>query len=556
MFLLASMICSSSVIPAFAAEGTDGKADPVMYQTVTDESEDKSPVTEVKASIKSSYEVMLPKTMSVNNGDNTYNVNVKGDIGGTEQISVVPDATISLSSVNKEAVNGNITQEKQTWNYTDVSKKTEEAVVGTDASGNISINGLTAGHWAGTFNFNISTNKQSLEQYGEDVTLTADNLSTYGIANTGDVVIPEYVTDSEGMKHKIIAIGVKTFLDSSITSIIIPSTVKWVQTNAFHGCQNLKTIMIDKNNQYLYSGDNNDCIIEKATNKLIVGLDNTVIQKNITIISDYSFYNRTKINKIEIPNTIKRIGNSAFNGCNELASVTYNGKNYTNKNELENDLKINNVELGTDAFINTALKTITELTEGQTYSFEGYQWTAAEVDNENHTAVLQSQGVTAGAWPGYTMSKFGNGAEYASNIDGQDISEYDEATKTLYKKIKSVENTKAANGKGLYIVSNEKAGTTTSYTQGKGNYWKGLKNASANCSSFGNTNYLTWLGTINNDSNWHMNGKENMNYQAWYVSDRGNVDWHVTQDKSCIIAPAFNIDLTKVKISGTDIAIK
>ena len=159
MFLLASMICSSSVIPAFAAEGTDGKADPVMYQTVTDESEDKSPVTEVKASIKSTYEVMLPKTMTVNNGDNAYTVNVKGDLAGDEAIAVAPDATVSLASEGKDAVIGNITQEKQTFTYADASKKTDGVLTGTDAAGNININGLTAGHWTGTFNFNVGTNK-------------------------------------------------------------------------------------------------------------------------------------------------------------------------------------------------------------------------------------------------------------------------------------------------------------------------------------------------------------------------------------------------------------
>ena len=41
MFLLTSMICSSSVIPAFAAEGADGSDDAVIYQTVTGKSIDK-----------------------------------------------------------------------------------------------------------------------------------------------------------------------------------------------------------------------------------------------------------------------------------------------------------------------------------------------------------------------------------------------------------------------------------------------------------------------------------------------------------------------------------
>ena len=159
MFLLASVICSNSVTTAFADAITYGSDDPVMYQTVTDKSEDKSPVTEVKASIKSAYEVTLPKTMSVNNGCNAYTVNAKGDLAGNEKITVVPDATVSLSSEGKDAVVGNITQEKQEFTYVDASKKTDGVLTGTDADGNININGLTAGHWSGIFNFNVGTNK-------------------------------------------------------------------------------------------------------------------------------------------------------------------------------------------------------------------------------------------------------------------------------------------------------------------------------------------------------------------------------------------------------------
>ena len=483
MFLLTSMICTSSVIPAFAAEGTDGKADPVIYQTITDKSESKTAVTEVKASIKSTYEVMLPKTMSVINGDNAYTVNVKGDLAGDEAIAVTPDATVSLSSEGKNAVIGNITQEKQTFTYADASKKTDDVLTGTDASGNISINGLTAGHWTGTFNFNVGTNKYvpmsanlnadkstakleetvnltanatdgkapyqyqfkmrakgtedwtNLTDYGasntytwivdktgtyelavdikdasntvvtkttdittetnigEDVALTKDNLSTYGITNTGDVVIPSAVTDSAGMKHKVTSIGTDAFLNSTdLTSIKIPDSVTKIGDRAFKACEKLESINIPNGitsigymtfcncaslkkieipDSVTMIGSNafQNCTsltsITLGDNLNYIGPDafdgcsrliSIKIPKNVTNIDSCAFTKCTSLREITLPDNITKINWGAFEKCPALQSVTYKGTTYTNKTALENALKANNVSVGSDVFLGTALQ--------------------------------------------------------------------------------------------------------------------------------------------------------------------------------------------------------
>lgn len=97
------------------------------------------------------------------------------------------------------------------------------------------------------------------------------------------------------------------------------------------------------------------------------------------------------------------------------------------------------------------------LESGKTYKFAGYSWTACEVNNDRHVAVIQSHGVTHGAWPGFVMSQFGNGNYYSKSIDGQDISGYDNKMKELYVTIKDAENTSASYGKGLYLISEEEA---------------------------------------------------------------------------------------------------
>ena len=116
-------------------------------------------------------------------------------------------------------------------------------------------------------------------------------------------------------------------------------------------------------------------------------------------------------------------------------------------------------------------RTYAILESGKTYKFAGYSWTACEVNNDGHVAVIQSRGVTHGAWPGFKMTEF----DSKYSIDGYDISAYDVKTKKLYDAIKDVEDKSASYGKGLYLVSKEKAGFTEWGEPGSGDYWQALK---------------------------------------------------------------------------------
>ena len=188
-------------------------------------------------------------------------------------------------------------------------------------------------------------------------------------------------------------------------------------------------------------------------------------------------------------------------------------------------------------------KTYATLKPGKTYKFAGYSWTACEVNNDRHVAVIQSHGITHGMWPGFVIPKFGNGNYYGRSIDGQDISDYDEKMSALYNAIKDVEDKSASYGKGLYLVSKEKAGFTEWCEPGSGDYWQALKKAAGNASSFGCPSYCAWLGAVGGSDG------------AWYVSSNGNV-YNYYQDSDCVVAPAFNLDLSKVEVVGDEIIIK
>lgn len=176
---------------------------------------------------------------------------------------------------------------------------------------------------------------------------------------------------------------------------------------------------------------------------------------------------------------------------------------------------------------------------GKTYKFAGYSWTACEVNNDRHVAVIQSRGVTHGAWPGFKITEF----DSKYSIDGYDISAYDVKTKKLYDAIKDVEDKSASYGKGLYLVSKEKAGYTEWCEPGSDDYWQALKKAAGNASSFGCPNNYAWLGTVYGSD------------YAWCVGSSGNV-YDYSQNSDYVVAPAFNLDLSKVEVVGDEIIIK
>ena len=178
------------------------------------------------------------------------------------------------------------------------------------------------------------------------------------------------------------------------------------------------------------------------------------------------------------------------------------------------------------------------ITIGSRYSFGGYTWIAAQ-DLGNNTIALQSTGVTHGYWPGYAMAKFGGNANsyYNQDITGQDISGFDAKTQALYNTISYAQS----GNSGLYLVSNAQAGSTSNGSSGSGYYWTALKEAATNYSSFGSPSGYAWLGTVYGGGG------------AWCVNSSGDVCYGGDQYGGCVVAPAFNLNTSKVTVSGSNI---
>lgn len=181
---------------------------------------------------------------------------------------------------------------------------------------------------------------------------------------------------------------------------------------------------------------------------------------------------------------------------------------------------------------NRRKKTEKKLADEHTYSLGGYDWLVAET--KGNCAVLQSCGVTSGEWPGYVMPECGGGDWYDQNIDGKNISSYDATMSKLYACIKDAEYVSADYGKGLYLISSKK------YEESE-NYRYAIRRACDDYARFGAACIRAWLGTVYDSHN------------ACFA-----VAKHVFQDPQYnryVIAPAFNVDVSKIALFGDEICL-
>lgn len=174
-----------------------------------------------------------------------------------------------------------------------------------------------------------------------------DSIEITGFDNSvSDVVIPSEI---EGLPVTTISTG--AFYLSAITSIEVPDTVTSIGEMAFLGCTSLKTVKlstgvakIEKNafgscsalQEVQVAKDNpnfsslDGVLYSKAQDTLVIypaaKTDAAyTIPSGVTSVAMYAFSENPYLETLTIPNSLIKVGDSAFFNCKNLRSVSYNG---------------------------------------------------------------------------------------------------------------------------------------------------------------------------------------------------------------------------------------
>jgi len=120
------------------------------------------------------------------------------------------------------------------------------------------------------------------------------------------------------------------FRESGIKELFIPKNVNSIEYNSFMQTVNLEKIEVDSANTKYYS--QNNCIIERGTNRLIKGSGSIIdIPNGVVTIGEYAFFGDESIKKLTIPSSIQTIEDNAFTSCSHILELKIeNGANVTN----------------------------------------------------------------------------------------------------------------------------------------------------------------------------------------------------------------------------------
>lgn len=169
----------------------------------------------------------------------------------------------------------------------------------------------------------------------EITSLAFDDCATEEIYLSDDVKVLKYrsVFNCKYLKRIRIPEGVLEFENESVSlcksleSIYIPKNAVVHEKNgskypSFFMLYGLNEIIVNEENELFESVDN--CLIAKASGKLILGSNNSIIpgKGRVKCIGEYAFYNSESLFHLRIPSGVEEIGESAFCFCSSLKDIS------------------------------------------------------------------------------------------------------------------------------------------------------------------------------------------------------------------------------------------
>lgn len=179
--------------------------------------------------------------------------------------------------------------------------------------------------------------------------ISVDEGNNNYLAENGFVITKDGKTLVFGCNVESVEIpeGVETIAENAfincdaIKSVTIPSSVTSIHHFAFKGCTGIEILEVSEENATYRSEGN--CILECATDKLIMGCKNSTIPEGVTEIGDYAFYGVTGLREIEIPVSVAVIGNYSFANTG-IAEIRFaNGVTSIGNNAFEACEQLNKV---------------------------------------------------------------------------------------------------------------------------------------------------------------------------------------------------------------------
>ncbi len=102
--------------------------------------------------------------------------------------------------------------------------------------------------------------------------------SSYLATASHQVSIPAFVTDSNGVEYKVVAVGPKAFASTNVSSVVFGQNVRKIDSQAFSGCGMLTNVHLNE---------------------------------SLTEIGTFAFYN-SALNSIKLPSGLKSLASGAF----------------------------------------------------------------------------------------------------------------------------------------------------------------------------------------------------------------------------------------------------
>ena len=106
---------------------------------------------------------------------------------------------------------------------------------------------------------------------------------------------------------------------SKVNTITIPYSVQSIGTDAFYGCDSLKTVIINSNSIV----GKQSSTVSYVSQFFGTQVTQYIIGDSVTNIGNYAFYGCSSLTSLTLSNSISEIGNSAFNSCINLATINF-----------------------------------------------------------------------------------------------------------------------------------------------------------------------------------------------------------------------------------------